>query len=388
MNLSTQIFRKRVAIVATCMLLLNFVIVSGLTEAQESLSDAIKAVNAIDVNGQGHANAVAAMKILNQAKPADVPELLEAMDDSNKISINWLRGAIQSAVSRDGNLPVDQINAYFKDSNHNHLGRLLAFELITGGDDGKANEIIPGLADDPSLPLRRMAIAHFIELAKNSEDAESIGQLGWALNKARDLDQIQTIVAMLEKRGVSIDTQKQVGFINTWHIVGPFDNTDEKGFDTPYGPEKNVNEVDVETAYSDSKSGEEIKWEKTSTVDWTGEVDLNDLLGNEKFATAYAFAEFNSDKEQEVDIRIGCINANKVWVNGELVISNEIYHVGMQPDQFVGKAKLKEGLNQILFKVCQNDQKQAWAQRWQFQMRVCDASGKAILASPPERTAE
>ena len=50
-------------------------------------------------------------------------------------------------------------------------------------------------------------------------------------------------------------------------------------------------------------------------------------------------------------------------------------------DQYVGRGELKAGNNVILLKICQNEQTEAWAQDWKFQLRVCDASGKAILAS-------
>ena len=36
---------------------------------------------------------------------------------------------------------------------------------------------------------------------------------------------------------------------------------------------------------------------------------------------------------------------------------------------------LKKGENVIVLKVCQNDQKEPWAQDWKFQMRVCDDTG-------------
>ena len=32
----------------------------------------------------------------------------------------------------------------------------------------------------------------------------------------------------------------------------------------------------------------------------------------------------------------------------------------------------------LVVKVCQNNQKDAWAQRWQFQARICDATGAPI----------
>jgi hypothetical protein len=39
---------------------------------------------------------------------------------------------------------------------------------------------------------------------------------------------------------------------------------------------------------------------------------------------------------------------------------------------------LKAGRNEILIKVCQNEQTDAWAQKWSFQLRVCDALGGAV----------
>jgi hypothetical protein len=39
---------------------------------------------------------------------------------------------------------------------------------------------------------------------------------------------------------------------------------------------------------------------------------------------------------------------------------------------------LKPGENVLLLKVCQNEQDQDWAQRYQFQLRVCDSTGSAV----------
>ena len=137
--------------------------------------------------------------------------------------------------------------------------------------------------------------------------------------------------------------------------------------------------IDLAASYDDSKNGEPVQWQQHNTVEATGVIDLNEILAAEKGVLAYAYSEFNVEEEREVEIRIGCINGNKVWVNGKEVINNEIYHVGMLPDQFSGKATLKEGVNQILFKVCQNEQTQPWANRWMFQLRVCESDGKAVL---------
>ena len=76
---------------------------------------------------------------------------------------------------------------------------------------------------------------------------------------------------------------------------------------------------------------------------------------------------------------MGCINANKVWLNGELLTANDVYPAGMELDQYRAKAQLRAGSNTILVKVCQNEQTESWAQRWSFQLRVCDAQGTAVL---------
>jgi hypothetical protein len=65
-------------------------------------------------------------------------------------------------------------------------------------------------------------------------------------------------------------------------------------------------------------------------------------------------------------------------LNGELILSNEVYHAGNQIDQYNASAKLKAGENVIVVKVCQNEQTEPWAQDWAFQLRVCDSTGKAI----------
>ena len=36
------------------------------------------------------------------------------------------------------------------------------------------------------------------------------------------------------------------------------------------------------------------------------------------------------------------------------------------------------GANEILIKVCQNEQNDSWAQQWSFQLRICDALGGMV----------
>ena len=59
----------------------------------------------------------------------------------------------------------------------------------------------------------------------------------------------------------------------------------------------------------------------------------------------------------------------------------------MRIDQYQLPVQLRKGANTILVKACQNEQKEEWTVQWQFQLRVCDATGTAIH-SLPKKNAE
>jgi hypothetical protein len=49
---------------------------------------------------------------------------------------------------------------------------------------------------------------------------------------------------------------------------------------------------------------------------------------------------------------------------------------------------LNKGPNTLLIKLCQNADVKDWTKEWEFQLRVCDSTGTAILATdrPPRPT--
>ncbi|MGV2339005.1 MAG UNVERIFIED_CONTAM: hypothetical protein LVR18_34980 [Planctomycetaceae bacterium] len=62
-------------------------------------------------------------------------------------------------------------------------------------------------------------------------------------------------------------------------------------------------------------------------------------------------------------------------MNGVLAFEREEYHRSTQLDQYSVPVQLKPGVNVLAFKICQNEQTQDWAQKYQFQLRVCDGTG-------------
>jgi hypothetical protein len=50
-------------------------------------------------------------------------------------------------------------------------------------------------------------------------------------------------------------------------------------------------------------------------------------------------------------------------------------------DQYKLRCHLRRGANTILVKCCQNEQTESWTAEWEFQLRVCDSTGTALLSS-------
>ena len=74
-------------------------------------------------------------------------------------------------------------------------------------------------------------------------------------------------------------------------------------------------------------------------------------------------------------------SAWKLWLNGEPLFAHHEYHHGTEIDHYRVRSKMRRGKNTVLVKVCQNEQTESYAVPWSFQIRVCDASGTAILST-------
>lgn len=330
--------------------------------------------------GAGHKEASAAAKIASQADGNKLPQILAAMDGVNPVAENWLRGVAEAVAQKTTaagqELPVKQLEGFLADSKHSPRARRLAYELIAAVDPSAETRLIPTLLDDSSVELRRDAVGQLLTAAEKITDKQAgIAAYQKAFHHARDLDQIKAAAAKLTELEKKPDIATHMGFITTWKLIGPFDNVNGKGWDVAYPPE---GKVDLAAEYEGQK--EQVKWTEHTTTDEFGAVDLNKVQGPHKGAITYAYAELIADKAQPCELRLGCINANKVWLNGELVTANHIYHAGGEIDQYIAPGQLKQGKNTILLKICQNEQTEPWAQKWIFQLRVCDSVGTAILS--------
>ncbi|NCF93834.1 MAG: hypothetical protein GWQ05_23175 [Verrucomicrobiaceae bacterium] len=365
-------------------LTLSSVLTNSLFAKEAPYSEAIEVIKAVQNEGEGNEAAAAAWKQIIQGDATSVVPVLEAMNGSNGLASNWLISAAQAIVHREltnGNaLPLEQLGAFLMDTRQEARARRLAFELIQRVDPETAQKLVPGMINDPSNALRRDAVAGLLDEAEAMVEAEKKPAASivyrQALGAARDIDQVESASKALQELGQKVDLPKHFGFLMHWSVVGPFDNTERKGFDTVFPPEEGV---DLTGEY-DGKAGK-VSWSRLATSDNYGMVDVNKAYGPLKEVTAYAFTEYESPSDQPAQLRLGCKNAWKIWLNGELVFARDEYHRGIRIDQYQLPVNLQKGKNTLLVKLCQNEQEEDWTVQWQFQLRVCDATGTALLAT-------
>ena len=348
-------------------------------------------VNAIGLDGSGYPEAVVAVESLSKLESDAVLEILGSFDDDNPIAANWLRGAVESvaenARKQDKTLADEKLVAFIQDTSHSPKARAVAYHLLGIQNRSMADDLIPGFENDPSLELRLLAVDHLIGQAKTLNEADQQGPAietyRKALTATRNAGQAQQIADALKELGEEVDTTEHFGFVKNWHIIAPFDFAGGEGFEKKYPPEIEIN---LKARYP-GKLVEELdggaRWKPIELGESKSRVDFNKAFAPIKEVVGYAVTTFDSDEARAVELRWGSPNGTKVWINGDLVGANKVYHAGDNFDQYIAKVDIKPGENIILVKLVQNDQTQSWTNVWHFSLRVCDHLGTAIHDAKP-----
>lgn len=139
-----------------------------------------------------------------------------------------------------------------------------------------------------------------------------------------------------------------------WMVVGEFPNWgDNDGHKTAYPPEQTI---DFNAAYPGWYRV--IGWRPWySKADDGHKIDLQiacspvyEYYPKFDYATGYAYAEFTSDKRQEVKLILGVQNAMKVWLNGALVHESNCQVPHDQFDSETATGLIRQGRNTLLVK--------------------------------------
>lgn len=375
----------------TCVVLIATLFVSVVPAAAADVDSLVKTIKAVGREGQGNREANQAVAELSQQDVSLLPAVLLGFREANPLAANYLRGAVETIADRalkaNKKLPAESLERLIRDAEQDPRARRLAYELLVRVDSAAPDRIIPDLLLDPNPEFRRDAVARLITSGEKSlkeKDADAAkAAFKKALSGATDDDQVKAIAKQLKELKEEVDLKKHFGFLTSWRVVGPFDNEGLKGFDIAYPPEE---KLDFAAKYEGQKG--EVAWDKIETDQEFGIVNIAKQIAPHKGAAMYLTTEFHSTTARVVEFRLGTPNAWKIWLNGKMLFGRDEYHRGMAIDQYRVRGELKPGANTILLKLCQNEQKEDWAQRYEFQLRVADLSGLGIPSQPVQATSQ
>lgn len=350
-----------------------------------SLDGSLAALSAVDKDGKGHEEAQKAMRELSHATAADLPAIVAALDHATPLGANWIRNAFESVADRELSqkhpLPTVQLEQFIRDKSHQPRARRLAYEWLVKVDPSAKDRLIPGMLLDPAPDFRRDAVAMKLEQAakvdpKRDKD-KAVRLYREAFTGAIHDDQVKTIAEALRKLGQKVNITDHFAFITRYTVIGPFDNPNGKLLETAYPPEK---EIRLDAQY-DGKIGK-VAWKPLTATNEYGILDIAKQVHPYKGATMYLLAEFDSPNARKLELRLATQNSWKIWLNGRLLFSRYEYHRGSAFDQYRVPAEMRAGRNTILLKLCQDEEKEDWAQTYQVQLRVCDVNGSGVRSQP------
>jgi len=137
--------------------------------------------------------------------------------------------------------------------------------------------------------------------------------------------------------------------LGKWHLIGPFDNPNRRGFDIVYPPEK---EIDLQKSYF-GKNDAKAAWRSVDFPDG----QPGNLLGHfrmNQWVVAYLYREIESPGVVDLPVSLGSDDTLTVWLNGQRVLAVNEYRA-VAPDQNQVTLRLRPGKNQLLLKICQGD---------------------------------
>ncbi|MCC6695967.1 MAG: HEAT repeat domain-containing protein [Candidatus Hydrogenedentes bacterium] len=170
----------------------------------------------------------------------------------------------------------------------------------------------------------------------------------------------------LRAMGDSVDdVPRNMGFISRWKLIGPFPSSD---FNAVFPPESTY-EPDAEY---EGVEGAKLRWTDLVIDHVRGIVELDRILKPNEQVIAYAYTVLDVPQAMSAQLWLGSDDGVKVWVNGEVVHSNNASR-RVKIDNDKVPINLVAGRNTILLKIVQG------GSGCGFCIRTMTADGKPLV---------
>ncbi|MCA9438961.1 MAG: hypothetical protein KC978_24465, partial [Candidatus Omnitrophica bacterium] len=269
------------------------------------------------INSENEATKITALGLLGDSPDADLENVFLENARNEDPSV--------AKAAREGYLKLaDRVLA--KGHAKHALGMYLqALEFIYDDETlRKALTGIAGLGDPTSVDKVKDLIDRGIV---PQDAARTYLSLAEAYAKAGDKDkQVAMIMDIIdhpnvgEVKNVALDQfkalgndssifTKRQGFINEWHLIGPFPNQNGEAFHKAYFPE---GKVDLKSG--GEFNGQKMEWKDVTTEAIPARISMSEYFDQNQFVTAYAYTELNAPKEMEVQLMFGTNDGCEFWV--------------------------------------------------------------------------
>ena len=144
----------------------------------------------------------------------------------------------------------------------------------------------------------------------------------------------------------------ELGYVNRWLVVGPFDNEGKAGFDLNFEPETQFAEA-MTPGRGFSGKGRVVRWREAPHSFELGKLNLSRLLRPYRHACAFAtsFVRGTNKATIPVSLWVGSAGAVKVYWNGEAVLKDPVER-GHDFGRRARQVSLHSGYNNLTLKIC------------------------------------
>ncbi len=169
---------------------------------------------------------------------------------------------------------------------------------------------------------------------------------------------------------------RQLGYLGEWMLIGPFENERGAGYARVEEPESGF---DPELVARGKER--DVHWRRIPVRNPPlGRFDLGSMMRPRSQAAAYLRTAVEIAEARPLVLRLGSAEAIRVWCNGELVHARDARRPH-RPDQDAVAFAARAGWNEILVKVCTQEED------WAFSCRLTEPDGTPLpnAAIDPER---
>lgn len=166
------------------------------------------------------------------------------------------------------------------------------------------------------------------------------------------VDVARRLVRLLETRE-ELEEATRVGaghgFIDSWQLIGAFDNDQGRGFLAEHPPEQGI---DLDAEHRGLLAP--VAWRSTVVQDRAGMVRVGEQISPGQWAVAYLLTHVHSESARDVQLRVTSESGTRVWLNENTVVDQERL-ARANTDNLVAPVHLVAGWNRLLIKTAHGD---------------------------------